>query len=126
MRRIEAFVNHSGRHSFGRSCRRCRKSFGLVKRVFTKTKWDREEAVDGLCEAARDGKLDVVEELRSSAEEAGDVSYHDLVNRRSMSWGMLSLVAAAENGHLPIVQWLVLNGARVNEKGSCGQKSGGR
>jgi hypothetical protein len=73
----------------------------------------------GLCEAASEGKLDVLRWLCQRGEENG-VRTRALVNDEDPGTSSL-LFQEAGGGHVDVVQWLVENGVELAQRDTAGR-----
>ncbi|KAK1944044.1 Ankyrin repeat domain-containing protein 50 [Phytophthora citrophthora] len=89
-----------------------------LEKLLNETGWDQERAGEELYEASCNGDLNVVEWLCAKAPKH---LANGFVNGKGGHCRLLPLSAAAFHGHLDIMEFLVSNGARINEKGDEGR-----
>ncbi|KAE9099934.1 hypothetical protein PF010_g15006 [Phytophthora fragariae] len=107
VRRIEAFLDYSSQYWLHKASRDL--PLRLVKRVFARKQWDRDDVVYSIGQAAFEGKLDVIQWLCAQPDESGNAQTRELLTKDN------PLSAAAYYGHLEVMKWFVENGAQVNQ-----------
>ncbi|POM61820.1 Serine/threonine protein kinase [Phytophthora palmivora] len=105
-RLIESFIDSSQKISFSTACGQ---SIKLANRVLLYSGWDAENVFKGLCTAAFEGKLDVVQWLFAQGEEKG----FSLIERNTNGQTLLHWAVRGPEPNCSMLEFLIGHGVRA-------------